>query len=168
MNRSKQYTVKHEARGFVDQKTDNLVNINNDFKQDYYGEVNSYLRFYIGKINAGKVGILVRDTKEIWTSMCNRRDYKTLEWKVKNLHWFYTECLPNIPVNHHIIEFSKLTTNKEYLYNTLLYFGISDVDVDSIDLSIKVNKNVNIQYKTFDDLPDNLKQLYGNYDFKYL
>lgn len=166
MNKSKQWTVKHEARGYDDKRIDNYNNIQVAFQQQYYGEVNYYLYHYLDRLKAGKVGIITREPQQIYLSIANRRDYETLKVKVKELNTFYTKILPLYYDKVKIIEFSKMTTDKQYLENTLLYFGINDVDMDSIDLSIKINNNVKPRYSTFDDLPNNLKQLWNELDWQ--
>lgn len=165
MNKSKQWTVKHEARGYEDKRRDNYNNIQVAFQQPYYGEVNCYLYFYLDRLQADKVGIITREPKEIYLSMANRRDYEALKGRIKELNIFYTKILPQYYDKVKIIEFSKITTDIDYLENTLLYFGINDVDMESIDLSRKINNNVKTRYNTFEELPNELKQLWNNLEW---
>ena len=112
-------------------------------------------------------GGMICDINDIWLSMCNRRRTEdVLQWKIHNLHWFYSKVVPNLSDDIKIIEFSKMTTDKQYLENTLLYFGINDVDMESIDLSVKVNTTKNKLYPTFDDLTPFLKQLWNELDWQ--
>ena len=160
MNKSKQWTVNHEARGYDDMSRDNIIAITNDFQKPYYGEVNNYLRKYIGQIPMSKVGIITRNTQDIFLSMANRRPIEELNWRINGLHEMYTKILPKWEDKVYIIEFEKMTNDKEYLQQIFLDFGINDIDMEEINLEKKVNGSTGKWYNTWDELPEQHKQLY--------
>ena len=160
MNKSKKWTVNHEARGYADMGSNNIVNIREAFKTPFYGEVNNYLRKYIHDIEVDKIGVITRDTQDIFLSMANRREIGELRWRINGLHEMYTKILPTIPADTYMIEFDRMTTDKDYLQQIFLDFGIDDIDMDEIDLDRKVNGSTGKWYNTWDDLPDEHKQLY--------
>ncbi len=160
MNKSNKWTVNHEARGYDDMSKDNIIAITNTFQKPYYGEVNNYLRKYIGKIPMCKVGIITRDTQDIFLSMANRRQIGELKWRINGLHEMYTQILPKWQDKVYMIEFDKLTSDKDYLQQVFLDFGIDDIDMDTINLKSKVNGSTGKWYNTWDELPDDHKQLY--------
>ena len=160
MNKSNKWTVNHEARGYDDMSRDNIVAITNDFQKQHYGEVNNYLRKYIGKIPMCNVGIITRDTQDIFLSMANRRQIGELKWRINGLHEMYTKILPQWRDKVYMIEFDKLTSDKDYLQQVFLHFGIDDIDMDTINLKSKVNGSTGKWYNTWDELPDDHKQLY--------
>tara|TARA_R110000796_G_scaffold52485_8_gene123658 strand:+ start:787 stop:1395 length:609 start_codon:yes stop_codon:yes gene_type:complete len=160
MNKSKQWTVNHEARGYADTSINNIVNIKQAFKTPFYGEVNNYLRNYIHDIEVDKIGVITRDTQDIFLSMANRKEIGELKWRINGVHEMYTKILPNIPANTYIIEFEKMTNDKEYLKQIFFDFGITDIDMEEINLEKKVNSSTGKWYNTWDELPEEHKELY--------
>lgn len=160
MNKSNKWTVNHEARGYDDMGSDNIVNITKAFQQPYYGEVNNYLRKYIEVMPVEKMGIITRNTEDIFLSMANRRDINQLRWRINGLHETYTKIIPSLPKDTYTIEFDKMTSDKDYLESIFLHFGIDDIDMNEINLEKKVNGSTGKWYNTWDELPDEHKQLY--------
>ena len=160
MNKSKQWTVNHENRGDTDWSDNNITNIRRAFETPFYGEVNSYLRKYIHDIEVDKIGVITRDTQDIFLSMANRRPIEELNKRINGLHEMYTKILPTIPADTYMIEFDKMTNDKEYLQQIFFDFGITDIDMEEINLEKKVNGSTGKWYNTWDELPDEHKQLY--------
>lgn len=162
MNKSKKWTVKHEPRRMYDEdlyRTFHPVNsrIENYFHGDYYGEVNSMLRWFIDDLPINKLGIIIRDPKEIFTSCINRTDSsKTNAWSI---HGAYTHFfLDN--VNAFYIRFKDMVTDHDYLKKVFSHFDITDVDVSKVNLDRKINMNREYRYNTFDDIPDGDKEYF--------
>ena len=108
MNLSNQWTVMHEPRADRDAFRDNIEEIQKTFSKEYYGEVNSRLRHYIRRKNVDKVGVILRDPKEIFVSAVWRNNnFKTLEDKVNSLKKFNKEIMPSLDKDIVRIDFKK-------------------------------------------------------------
>lgn len=160
MNMSEQWTVEHEPRGGTDEDilSDEALK---GFESDHYGEVNSRLRRYLLDIPADKKGIIFREPRDIIKSTANRKDIKkTIEVveDVMECYRLFTYWVKHFDVVS--IEFDRMTSDHIYLRKTLLYFGVKDVDVNKVDLNVKVNANKDERYKSFDELPNEIKSRY--------
>jgi hypothetical protein len=71
------WDVKHEPGGAMNMNT-SVEAVNFRFSRDLYGEVNSYLRGHARKLRVRRMGLIIRDPKDIWTSMMARKPRK--EW----------------------------------------------------------------------------------------
>jgi len=175
MDRSEIWSVPHEPReGFDSEEFFKGAwipeQILRDFDRDYYGEVNSRLRFYLFRLPVKKAGIIARDPKEIFLSVMNRKKY----------HKIYKEMIDSILFSLNIfadysnkfspliIDFEKMVSDKEYLERTLRWFGIEDVSVSEEDLKKKVNKNKRIKFDSFDDLPRKIRREFESRNWEVL
>jgi len=169
MNTSKKWTVLHEPRGSFEEEEywskKPLPNIVKDaFNRNYYGEVNSRLRFYFNEIDAHKKGIIIREPKDIILSICNRgksNDDILLAINVLNDHYKKFISWTNDP-NILRIDFTRMTNDVDYLYSILSYFEIDDVTLNDSIIKTKVNANLkkNILYNSFEDIPTKFKDEY--------
>ena len=163
MNQSKKWTVLHEPRGDEDETrifpTPTAVE---DWNKDYYGEVNSRMRFNFYDVDVAKRGLLLRKPKDIILSASNRNTIQRSVELVEEVNEWYTTFAEWIAKDDNLllIQFKGITTNKEYLETVLKYFGITDVNMDTINLTKKVNDNFNTPYPTWELLPKVIKEKY--------
>lgn len=164
MNKSKKWTVLHEPRETLDEKmvNDKMVS---DFNKDYYGEVNSVMRFRYYDINVSKRGLIFRDPTEIITSVANRKTLNRTIELVEDVNKWYSIFNEWIKADTSIIKikFSKMTTDPDYLKWVLNSFDILDVDVNDINFNFKVNQNKVIKYKAFNNLPNDIIKEYNKF-----
>jgi hypothetical protein len=66
------------------------------------------------------------------------------------------------------IEFSRMTTDPEYLQEVLQHFGITDVEITKKDLEKKINRNKRIKYEAWEDLPEGLRNTVEEYSWEPL
>jgi hypothetical protein len=149
MNHSLIWTVNHEP-------------LKHPFENPYYGEVNSVLKYRVIDIPI-KLGIINRNLKQVFTSFCNRRKdesgmlFKLSELKVEN-HLFYKHRRKAV-----IIDYKRMTTELSYLQQILDEFKIVDVTPKQDWFNQKINVNPNVKYKTFEDLPEKLKNEFNKH-----
>ena len=153
MNHSLIWTVKHEPA-------------EHPFEKPYYGEVNSTLKYTIKDLPGFvKLGIIDRDLKDVFTSFCNRRKdehgrlHKLEELKTEN-KMFYEHQKKAV-----VISFKRMTSELIYLQSLLDEFEIVDVTPRQDWLDQRINANPNIKYRTFEDLPDNLKEQFNKHQW---
>ena len=163
MNISNKWTVRHEPRSDRDAARDNIEEIQKtfDYEDDYYGEVNSRLRHYIGKIKVDKVGIILRDPKEIFVSLFWRT--KKIENQINSLKKFNKEIMPSLDKDIVRIDFKKMVSDINYLQGVMKKFGVDDIPTKAIifaPINSTYNKDMN-----FDNLPKEVKDLYNNIDW---
>ncbi len=162
MNMSNKYTVKHEPRDFEDVARDNLEKIQKSFdKKDYYGEVNSRLRHYIGKIKVDKVGVILRDPKEIFVSMVWRTE--ELKTSFESLKKFNKEIMPSLDKEVVRINFHRMVKDINYLQEVMKKFGVDDIPTRALifaPINSTYGKDMN-----FDNLPEEKKDLYNSVDW---
>lgn len=154
MNRSKLWTVEHEPKGQWNFKSDigGIHSIRERFNRDYYGEVNSYLRFKADKIEVEKYGIILRDPIEIWLSITNRHpenrwmaDLEDLERSIIRLLYY------SMKKEFLSISFKRIIKDKRYLENIIKHFGIEDIEITDEILNTKINATKNPKYKSLND-----------------
>lgn len=168
LNKSERWTVMHEPRGGKDEKafraravTPQFANIRKEFKREYYGEVNSYLRFYLPLLKKEfEVGVILRQPKEIITSVMNRKHINNYQFFIDDLKYAY-DTFKTHEADVKLIDFKKMVTDKDYIINISNYFSIFDIDKGNINLKEKNNRNKNIKYADFDDLPENVKTYFN-------
>lgn len=148
MNKSEKWTVIHEAGRWHDMKRP-VEEIQKRFHEDYYGEVNGYLRFVIDKIKCEKKGIILRNPVDIWlsiTSWHNQERWANRRKKKWNEDFRATiRAIPHLlelaeSGKYYVISFERMTTELEYLRDIFEYFGIDDVDVNHEMLTTKINE----------------------------
>jgi len=172
MNKSVTWVVNHEPRGAYEEMLykkglpidDKVVN---NFKNNNYGEVNSRMRFYFNDIDVEKKGIIIRDPKEIITSICNRNKTEVeITRIIDELNVFWHKFHEWIELGGVLkIDFNSMTNDADYLKNVLTHFGISDVEINEEIFKNKINKNNNVKYKLFEDLPNKFKDNFNKLDW---
>lgn len=166
MNISNKWTVRHEPRGDRDAARDNIEEIQKtfDYEDSYYGEVNSRLRHYIGKIKVDKVGVILRDPKEILVSLFWRtKKIENLKNKINSLKKFNKEIMPSLDKDIFRIDFKKMVSDINYLQGVMKTFDVDDIPTRAIvfaPINSTYGKNMN-----FDNLPEEVKDLYNNVDW---
>lgn len=117
-----------------------------------YGEVNSYLRFFLNPAACGaerlipKKAIIHRDPREVITSVMNRggrtiADFDEVCDRILRMYWNLQGLLKLQSKSYRRIEFHEMVTDANYLYEILDWVGISDVKISPQDLATKVNQN---------------------------
>jgi len=118
------------------------------FNQDYYGEINSYLRFVIDKIECEKKGIILRNPIDLWLSITSWHSQKRwasiLKKKWNQDFRDVQKAIPHLlnlaeSGNYYVISFKRMTTDLGYLQGIFEYFGVNDVEVDEKMLTTKIN-----------------------------
>ena len=159
MDKSNIWQVEHEPRCNVDEKSQNkshqLNVIQQSFYKNYYGEVNSYLRYYSNNIEVNKKGLLLRNPLDIFLSVMNRRNnIKHYKEYIHDIAKWYKNFEQWIKLgDYRVIIFEWMTNDVQYLETVLQDFGINDVNVTTTMLDKKINPNKNIKFKEFKDLP---------------
>ena len=161
MNKSEEWTVEHEPRFSRDEKLKDSVGyhtlVEKDFI-DYYGEVNTYMRFHIEKMRVQRKGLLLRDPLDVFLSVANRKYQNTHLVYISEIEYWYNQFFRLIDSNENIkpISFVKMTSDLDYLDDVIKHFGIMDVNISEDVIKKKVNPNRSIRYKTIQDLPTNI------------
>jgi len=175
MNKSKMWTVEHEPNNPIakDELEEEIENIQKRFDQNYYGEVNSHLRFFLDRYDVEKCGFIIRNPYHIYLSLINRYHSKPHLHKTTyydTVTQGYT-LIPKQSENVKLIIFEEMVKNKEYLKEIFDFFGVYDVDIDKINLKNKINKTKNFRYR-LDHISDisfaNEYRLYTEYRKKLL
>lgn len=165
MNKSEKWTVEHEPRGGQDEKKFNCVKVpqhlQDIFNQDYYGEVNSRLRFYVDRLNIENKGVIIRQPQDIFKSTVNRG--KSPQKMARDIYLAYT-LFSTLEEDVAFIDFSKMTTDVIYLNKILEYFGVGKLATRK-DVRIRINTNKNNFYKSYGDLPQKYKNIFEKYDW---
>lgn len=152
MNLSKKWTVLHEPKPHGLKVT--LNEVQPLFNQEYYGEVNSFRRLLFSDIQVAKKGVLARDPYEIWVSIMNRSPSEVWPARLNRLEVSLQIISKAISNGARVIQFSKVTTNLDYLQEVLIDFGITDVDLKKSHLK-PINHTAKKQM-SIDDTPNNL------------
>jgi hypothetical protein len=148
MNKSEKWTVLHEAGRWHDMKR-TPKELNKRFARNYYGEVNGYLRFISDRIRVEKRGVILREPEELWFSITTW--HKWLPLKIKQHEKWMSDlagikrAIPHLlnlveSGRYYVINFERMTTEKEYLKDIFLHFGIDDVKVTRSMLYTKINR----------------------------
>jgi len=163
MDKSKVWEVKHEPGPPVILAEHELKNIQKRFnsetkKYGYYGEVNSLLRYAIGKLEVDEKGIIIRDPVEVWVSIANRRHSKTwlsalIDYEATIQEFRELRKNGRIP----IIDFKKMTTDKNYLSTLLKFFEIDDVKIGNGLIKKKMNKTEKFHYSSLKDFDEHIQ-----------
>lgn len=165
MSRDPRWNIWHEPRGREDEEFFNCLFVPNQiqkaFKQDFYGEVNSRLRFYVDRIKADQKGIIIRNPQDIFLSTMNRGKNAYKMARDIFLAYQFFNMLDGIL----FIDFSKMVFDRDYLTKIIRYFDVQPILQDGIE---PVNQNKIIHYNSFNDLPSNIKKEYNKYNWKSL
>lgn len=165
MNRSDQWTVLHEPRKAYDEEQYRRnphhlpARVRTDFSRDYYGEVNSRLRFWFDEVPVDKRGVIFRDPRDVVLSIANLGfpEVKTLE-VVEEFATYYRQfhawtADPGVLS----ISFARMTQEVDYTQQILHEFGIHDVEVSRSMILEKRNATRVKRYGTFEQLPSKVK-----------
>ena len=150
MNQSKKWTVLHEPRGVLEEKSfrgnKSLPKKTlKSFQKDNYGEVNSYCRFYFDDIPSSKKGVIFRDPKEIVISAYHRKDLNQTLNIIDDIHFFWETFKEKVKRDEsiYVIDFNRMVNDKEYLKQILKHFGIDDI----VDINMnKVNSTTEVDF----------------------
>ena len=163
------WEVKHEPRGSQDEQAyrggesipKKMINAFKNNKN--YGEVNSFMRFWIKDIEVAKKGIIIRNPRDITLSIANRKSIDRTLILMEELNYFYIffHKLLNDDKRVLKISFDKMTTDFEYLKSLAKRLGINDINWDLTSLN-KVNQNKENKYKRFDELPSKIIDKYAS------
>lgn len=166
LNRSEKWTVGHEPRGAYDIVTfgwgNNLPkDIVEPFQKPYYGEVNSYLRYWLPYIpGIGKRGMLVRNIRDVITSVANRyRPFDVRQAAEIINDWRKTVMIARNFNEIELINFEWMVSDLDYLKDVFKRFGIGDVEVTEEDLKKRSNETEYPLYKSFEELPEEIRDL---------
>jgi len=149
MNKSKQWTVRHE--GSQDRFRLSLSKAQERLSKDFYGEVNGRLRFFIDDLVVDKKGVILRNPYDVLISTCNRTT-PFLTVSLFERRCCYRILDQQIEAGVPIIWFDKMTTDLDYLHSVLVDFGITDVGKD--DLDFKKQNETEKEKKKFNDISD--------------
>jgi hypothetical protein len=170
MDQSKRWRVGHEPVRAEETKL--TKSICDRFSQrDYYGEVNSRLRYIVMQVPVAKHGVIIRDPHEHGVSMYNRNQFfiKIRHRNAKRplAHNHYSESLALIDnavqAGAITIRFEKMVSDREYLAHLLRTFGIDDIpDLEAAVRKAKRNTVKEKVVKDWDGLPPKMQQHLGN------
>lgn len=156
MNKSAQWTVLHEPP--VSRDRVSAAEVQERFNRDWYGEVNSYLRWCFADVDVDKRGIIIRNPTMILASASNRRP-PTLEAQrlsvdriVDNLHILVRHIARH---DVRLIRFEKMTTDVNYLKGVLRDFGITDHEPMQENMTTRVNQNA--RPSVYEELPREIR-----------
>ena len=159
MNKSKAWTVRHEARDYRPWDVDTSpISFYRDVFVSGYGEVNSSMWNMLGKLTWVREGVLLRDPMEIALSFVNRRPEKKWVLEMRNIVRVYTSLDDYLSHNPEVrtISFHRMTTDVGYVKDLLGHFGISDVPVAGKLIRTVVNKTKKASHKK---LPKDLSRI---------
>jgi hypothetical protein len=145
MNRSQEWTVKHEPKPVKG----SFSQIQRRFKREYYGEVNSYLRWHLPALVVAQKGIIIRNPKDIIFSAFNWKH--SFSKDIVSLVNKGLVIVDRLAEENFIIRFENMTSNHGYLKDVMHHFGVCDVDVEAIDLTKKINASR--KQKTWEEIP---------------
>lgn len=160
LNKSKQWTVFHEPRGYVG---DSWRIASYAFQNDYYGEVNGALCRDFEKIPFKKA-IIQRPTKDLILSFANRYDEIEVFNRISQFKPI-NEMLYQFSLKATVFDFNLMVTDLPYLYMIFDWCNIKDYYPIETDLK-PINHAIERKYQTFDDLPKSIKLLTKHLDLK--
>ena len=141
MNLSERWTVGHEPGGPMDARRQ-AGEVQKRFDRNYYGEVNSYLRFYADQIEVEKRGVILRNPIDLWLSITTWHAHKKQRWS-QDLAGM-KRAIPHLlklaeSGRYRVILFDRMISNVEHLRDVFADFGIDDVEITEEMLRAKVN-----------------------------
>ena len=162
MDKSKIWEVKHEPGPPIIPADHKLKEVQGRFnsetkKYGHYGEVNSLLRYMIGQLKVDKKGIIIRDPVEVWVSLANRKPSKTWLSALVDHEATIAEFKRLINTGLPIIDFHKMTKDKDYLSMILKFYGIDDVKVTDELIRNKINYTPKFYYKSLKEFNEHIQ-----------
>lgn len=166
MNKSEKWTVLHEAGRWHDMNR-TPKELNKRFSRNYYGEVNGYLRFIADRVEVEKKGVILRDPEELWFSVTTwhsqlQRPTKLKEKWMQDFSWTKRN-IPHIlnlaeSGRYYVIDFKQMVSDRDYLKEIFLHFGIDDVKITKTMLKTKINNTPeNIKRTTWADFNSGIR-----------
>lgn len=167
MNKSKIWTVKHEAGNWKDMRR-SPQEIQKRFNRDYYAEVNGYLRFMIDDLNVEKKGIILRNPVDLWLSITTWHSQakwrRTLQQKWAHDFNQLMAAIPHMlrlaeSGRYFVIDFDRMVKSRNYLKEIFKYFGVADVRVTKSMLDTRVNSTPTvIRRRTMGDFKPKIRK----------
>ena len=157
MNRSAQWTVLHEAGrapGRPDFAQRSMLDIQQRFNKDYYGEVNGFLRFRARELKIKKMGVILREPVDHWISIANQKIPNTRErcvTQIDNLEKTLLELDFLVQCGARKIHFASMVNDLAYLKKLFAYFEITDVDLTQLMQAEKINATTVKKYHSLSD-----------------
>jgi len=172
LNKSKQWSVFHEPRGNADdlgRKMKVDMRLEEESRETifretkYYGEVNSYLRYWTFIHDHPNKFLLLRNPLDIFLSVCNRKDISLWDFYLRDIESWYKVFLRWKDYDGwEVIYFDQITTNIDYLNSIIKQTGITDLTLKSKILNNKVNTNRTIRYSNITRLSYKWQRLAEN------
>lgn len=145
-NRSQSWTVSHEeiVRNIVSKNCSDTVidNIHQQFNVGFRGEVNSYYREVLPRLNAGRKALILRKPRDIITSSFNWNNGTLDDTRIAQIERGLGDVDRLIDCGFKYFLFEQAITNVEYLINIAKYVGITDLTVNDVDLNPVNSSNV--------------------------
>jgi hypothetical protein len=176
MNRSKVWTVLHEAGRWQDMRRP-LPEIQRRFNRDHYGEVNGYLVLKIDKLGVEKRGIILRNPADLWLSITTWHSQE--KWRRNRLQKWNEDFnrimtwMPHLlrlaeSGRYFVIEFERMVRSQSYLRSILRHFEIDDVKISKKLIETKINASPDVIKRTRLEIfkpriRDSIKRLTENY-----
>jgi hypothetical protein len=164
------WRVMHEPRGQMDLSIRSLDSFNAKLYQFFetinkYGEVNSGLKFCLPFIPVDKKGIILREPKEVYLSVINRRNELNNE-EAYYIFREYSTFLSWLSINDIIfISFRKMVSDSYYLSKIANEFMGISMGIDDVLLKKKINRNRSYKYENYSNLPPQLKESWESFDW---
>ena len=154
MNLSKKWTVMHEPDGPMDMRQP-IEKIKGRFNRNYYGEINSHLRFCADQIEVEKRGIILRNPIDLWFSITTWHAHKKQRWPQDLASM--KRVVPHLlklaeSGRYRVIFFDRMISDVEHLRDIFADFGIDDVEITAEILGKKTNQApAHVRRTTWDD-----------------
>lgn len=164
------WSVMHEPRGSNDlsirSKDTFDIKLYDFFKTaNMYGEVNSGLKFCLPQISVDRKGVILRDPKEVYLSVINRRN----EINNKEAYYIYREYnmfISWLEINDIIfVSFKRMVSESQYISKITEQFMGTTPKLSEVKLQKKINRNPNYKYENYSDLPVHARHAYELFDW---
>jgi len=176
MNRSKKWVVFHEPGDWHELKYP-VERMQKRFDRNYYGEVNSYMRFVIDKIKCEKKGIILRNPIDLWLSITSWHNQK--RWvHVLKAKWgqdfkMFMKAIPHLlklaeTGEYYVISFERMITELGYLKAIFEHFEIDDVDVNDEMVNTRINAAPEKSRTSWENFSPEIKNKVFNLNDDYL
>ena len=109
LNMSEKWNVIHEYPG--DRVYNDAKGVAPRFDQDYYGEVNSYLRRILDDLPVKKKALILRDPLDVWISVSNRKSQQMWDNILARMSFVYDNFFAEYADKYTVIDFEKMTTS---------------------------------------------------------
>jgi len=145
-NRSIEWNVSHEeiVRTLISKHcSDSTIDdIHEAFNVGFRGEVNSYYREILPRLNARRKALILRKPRDIITSSFNWNNGSLDDNRISQIKRGLNDVDRLIDCGFKYFLFEQTASSSEYLINIARYVGITDLTVSDIDLNPINNSNV--------------------------